>query len=312
VNSAYSCENHHLLDDVLRGWGFGGFTLSDYGAAHSTISSLGNGLDFEPWPPGGPYSPAKVGPALASGQVAPRVIDAHVQNYLRTLFAFGVFDRPPYGNDPAAIHVGADGRIAERIAESAVTLLLNRRGALPLNPRRLRSLAILGAGADSFITGGGSSNVTPLSVTTPAQAISRRLGPHVRVRTYGGSDPARAAAIARASGVAIVIAPNHQTEGVDRRCLTLECPPAFGNEDALIRSVSRANRRTIVVLETGGPVLTPWRSRVAGLLEAWYPGEQGGSAIARVLFGDTDPSGRLPVSFPATESGTPTAGDPLS
>jgi beta-glucosidase len=312
VNGSFSCANRYLLTDVLGGWGFRGFTLSDYGAAHSTIDSLRNGLDFEPWPPGAAYSPANVETALASGQVTIAEINAHVERYLRTLFAFGLFDRPPYNNTPRAINASKDGGTAERIEESAITLLVNRGGVLPLKSGRLRSLAIIGAAANQFITGGGSSNVTPLSYTTAQAAIVKRAGRRLRVRIYDGSDPALAAKVARASDAAVVIAPNYQTEGVDRRCLTLECPPAFGDQDALIGRVAQANHRTIVVLETGGPVLTPWRHRIAGLLEAWYPGEEGGTAIAHVLFGDVDPGGRLPVTFPASETKTPTAGDPWS
>ena len=107
-----------------------------------------------------------------------------------------------------------------------------------------------------------------------------------------------------------MFASDYETEGTDRECLTLECPDVHGNQDALIEQVAAANPKTIVVLETGGPVLTPWRDKVGALLEAWYPGEQGGAAIARVLFGDADPDGRLPATFPQQEGDIPTAGDP--
>jgi beta-glucosidase len=145
---------------------------------------------------------------------------------------------------------------------------------------------------------------------TPLQGITQRAGPSVHVAYNDGSDPASAAALARSSSVAVVVAADYETEGADLQCLTLECPNAYGDQDTLIQQVAAANPRTIVVLETGGPVLTPWRNRVKGLLEAWYPGERGGAAIARMLFGDVDPSGRLPVTFPQSESQEPTAGDP--
>jgi beta-glucosidase len=312
VNGVPSCQNRYLLIDALRGWGFDGFTVSDYGATHSTVASLRNGLDEEPWPPGGIYSPANVEKALAGGQVTPAIVNTHVWRYLRTLFAFGVFDRKPFVDNPHSIPRSADARIAERLEEAAATLLVDRRRVLPLNPHHIRSIAILGAGANRFLTGGGSSLVNPLLYTTVQAAVLRHLGPNVRARIYTGPNPARAATLARRSQVAIVVTPNYQTEGVDRLCLTLECPSAYGDQDTLIRRVADANRRTIVVLETGGPVLTPWRGRVAGLLEAWYPGEEGGAAIARVLFGNVDPGGRLPVTFPASEAKTPTAGDPES
>jgi beta-glucosidase len=134
----------------------------------------------------------------------------------------------------------------------------------------------------------------------------------VHVAYDDGSDPARAAALAKSSDVAIVVAANYLTEGADLNCLTLECPNAYGDQDGLIEQVAQANPRTVVVLTTGGPVLTPWRDRVKALLEAWYPGERGGSAIARVLFGDVNPSGHLPITFPRSEADEPTAGDPDS
>jgi beta-glucosidase len=103
---------------------------------------------------------------------------------------------------------------------------------------------------------------------------------------------------------------SYSTEGVDRACLTFECPPVYGDQDALIRAVAAANPKTAVVMESGGPVLTPWSKQVGAVLEAWYPGSEAGSAMARVLFGKVDASGRLPVTFPRGESQLPTAGDP--
>jgi beta-glucosidase len=134
----------------------------------------------------------------------------------------------------------------------------------------------------------------------------------MRITYDNGSNVSSAVAAAKRSDVAIVVAADYEIEGVDLRCLTLECPDAYGDQDSLIRAIAAANPHTVVVLETGGPVLTPWRSKVKGLLEAWYPGERGGTAIARVLFGDVNPSGHLPVTFPNTESQEPTANDPRS
>jgi beta-glucosidase len=176
----------------------------------------------------------------------------------------------------------------------------------------VKSIAVIGKVASSFITGGGSSTVTPYASVTPLQGIADRAGSNVHVAYDDGSNPSTAVALAKRSDVAIVVAANYETEGADLNCLSLECPNAYGNQDGLIEQVAAANPNTIVVLETGGPVLTPWRDRVKGLLEAWYPGEQGGAAIARVLFGDVNPSGHLPVTFPQSESDAPTAGDPTS
>jgi beta-glucosidase len=312
LNGQYACENRYLLEDVLRrDWGFRGFVLADYGAAHNTSASLNTGLDFDPWP-GFAYSPPLVNAALTTGQASPQAVDGHVRSILRTLFAYGFFDRAAYRDDDAQIDKPAHAQTSQQIEESAITLLKNdpAHPALPLDGSRLGSIAVIGSDADKFKTGGGSGAVTPFSVTTPRQAITQRAGPGVRVGYDNGSNADSAAALARGSDVAVVFAGDYQTEGADRRCLTLECPNYNGDQDGLIEKVAAANPNTIVVLETGGPVLTPWRDRVKGLLEAWYPGAHGGPAIARVLFGDADPGGRLPATFPQQEGDLPTAGDP--
>jgi beta-glucosidase len=309
VNGTYNCENGPLLNGILKHeWGFPGFVLSDYGASHNTVASLQNGLDMEPWP-GAAYGPAPVTAAVESGLVTQAQLDEHVLRYLRTLFAFGVFDRSPYGEDEAQIDKGAHAAAAQQIEEGSITLLKNGGPILPLNTKRVKSIAVIGKLANSFLTGGGSSSVNPYSSVTPLQGISERAGPGVHVTYNDGSEPASAAALARESDVVIVVAGNYEIEGTDLGCLTLECPNAYGNQDALIEQVAQANPNTIVALETGGPVLTPWREQVKGLLDAWYPGERGGTALAGVLFGDVNPSGHLPVTFPASEADEPTAGN---
>jgi beta-glucosidase len=309
LNGDYACENPHLLHDILeREWGFKGYVIADYGAAHDTPGNLNGGLDFEPWP-GFAYSPALVNAMLLAGRSSPAVVDEHVRRVLRTLFAYGFFDRPAFADDDSQIDKPAHARTAQEIEQSAITMLENR-GALPLRARKLGSIAVIGKDADQFVTGGGSGDVTPFSFATPLAAIRQRAGSDVRVRYDDGSDASRAAALARGADVALVFAGDYETEGTDRACLSLECPNTNGDQDSMIEQVAAANPNTVVVLETGGPVLTPWRDRVAGLLEAWYPGEQGGPAIASVLFGDVDPGGRLPATFPREEGDIPTAGDP--
>jgi beta-glucosidase len=309
LDGDYACENAHLLHDILeRDWGFKGYVIADYGAAHGTPRNLNNGLDFDPWP-GLAYSPTAVNAVLAAGLSTPQQVDEHVHRILRTLFAYGFFDRAAYKDDDSQIDKQAHAQTAEQIEQSAITLLKNR-GALPLNSNKLKSIALIGKDADSFVTGGGSGNVVPFSFTSPRQAITQRAGPGVHVSYNDGSDASSAATAAKNANVAIVFAGDYETEGTDRACLTLECPNTNGDQDSMIEQVAAANPNTIVVLETGGPVLTPWRDKVKGLLEAWYPGEQGGPAIASVLFGDSDPSGRLPVTFPQQEGDIPTAGDP--
>jgi beta-glucosidase len=308
VNGTYACENPDLLRTILRReWGFDGYVLADYGAAHNVIASLRGGLDFEPWPPAA-YQPAEINAALLAG-VPVSTLDEHVRNILATWFRFGVFDRAPYADDDAQIDWTGDGARAHRIEEQAVTLLRDRAHLLPLVRRRLHRIAVIGKAAARFVTGGGSGNVTPHHFVSLLDGIRADAGRRVRVTYDDGSDPAAAAADARAADVAIVVAADYYTEGADRSCLTLECPKFLGDQDGLIEAVAAANPRTAVVLESGGPDLTPWRDRVGAVLEAWYPGGPGGPAVADVLFGQADPGGRLPATFPATPSQIPDHGD---
>ena len=168
---------------------------------------------------------------------------------------------------------------------------------------------MIGAGAESFVTGGGSSEIEPYSYVSPAEAIRERAGPGVAVSADDGSDAARAAALAGRSEIAVVVVSSYSTEGIDRRCLTLECPPAWGDQDGLIEAVAAANPRTVVVVQSGGPVLTPWRGEVGALLAAWYPGSSGGRRSRASSSATSTPGGRLPLSFPASEADTATAND---
>ena len=194
---------------------------------------------------------------------------------------------------------------------------------VPINRNRVRSIAVIGPAAQQYIFGGGSSQVKPYSPTTVRDGIAARAAhAHIKFAYDDGSNTQNATALARRSDLAIVVAADTESEGVDKPCMSLvpQCsggqstPPqpyqtqaSFGDQDALIRDVAAANRRTVVVLETGAPVLTPWRGSIAALLEGWYPGDAGGTAIARVLFGDVDASGRLPVTFPRSAGDVQTA-----
>lgn len=332
VNGDYACENHHTLQQVLEHqWGFRGIVLSDYGASKDTVGDMNNGLDFVPdqGQADQSYDPTAIKAALAAGAVTRATLDAHVQRILRTLFAFRVFDRPGYVDDDGRIDVAAHQRTARHTEERAITLLKND-GVLPLRPG-VHRIAVIGPYADRFITGGGSGAVTPRRVVTALEGITKRAGRHITVTYADGSDQAAAAAAAKAADVAVVVVGDVETEGQDKDCIGLNCTSDLANseavlvtqgsscgqqpcplngtdEDGLVSAVAATQRRTVVVLETGAPVLTPWRSDVAALVEAWYPGQEGGTALAHVLFGDVDPGGRLPVTFPRSASQLQTAG----
>jgi beta-glucosidase len=183
VNGTYACENHHTLLDVLEGdWGFKGIVLSDYGASKDTAGNMNNGLDFVPneGEVDHSYEPALIQAALATGQVTRATLDVHVRRILRTLFAFGVFDRPGYANDDSRIDVAAHQATAERVEERAITLLKND-GILPLRPG-IRKIAVIGPYADRFVTGGGSGAVTARRVVTVLKGIAVRAGRESRSR----------------------------------------------------------------------------------------------------------------------------------
>ena len=172
VNGFFGCENKPLLENILRGdWGFEGMTIADYGAAHNAGASLVNGLDIEPWP-GVVYSPPRSAPPCSTGAATMADVDRHVLRYLRTLFAYGAIDRPAYEPDEAAIDQSANAAASRRVAEQGIVLLDND-GLLPLDRRKLDSVAVIGPGADAYLTGGGSSEIKPFSTTTPFEGIKR-------------------------------------------------------------------------------------------------------------------------------------------
>ncbi|MEU5881725.1 glycoside hydrolase family 3 C-terminal domain-containing protein [Spirillospora sp. NPDC047279] len=309
LNGRWSCEDGGVLNKILRDeWGFTGFVPSDHTAAHDAASAANGGLDLE-MPIGLQFNAWRLKQAMSQQKVTQATIDGAARNVLRTMFAFGVFDRAAYANDLTRIDRTASETAAREIAEAGITLLKNSGGALPL--RAPKSVALIGKSAEEVPSGFGSAQVQPFSVVSPRQGITRRAGAGTKVTYHDGGDRGRAARAAGEAEVAIVFAADGQGEFFDKSCLTLTCSGLFARDhDALISEVARANPNTIVVLETGGPVTAPWADQVKGIVEAWYPGQQGGNAIARVLFGDVDPGGRLPVSFPAREADAPTAANP--
>ena len=316
-NGPFACGSDFLLNKVLKqDWGYPGFVMSDWGANHATADAL-NGLDRES---GEEFDPVVFfGTPLAAldGKDAPytaRITDMN-QRILRSMLATHLFDDPPRIATPDI----ARGEAAARAQAAAGTVLLKNNGILPLL-RTAKKIAIIGGFANiGVMSGGGSSQVAPaggpaLDVPTtrvaddwmavvihpgaPVKAIAARTGATVTFDT--GAYPAYAAARARDADVVIVFATQWTSEGMDVPDLSL--PNA---QDDLIATVAAANPHTIVVLETGGPVLMPWLDKTAAVLEAWYPGIKGAEAIADILFGDVNPSGRLPITFPASLEQTP-------
>jgi len=318
VDGDYACENAWLLNDVLKNeWGFPGFVVSDWGATHSTVKAARNGLDMEM--PGDTFFGAPLKEAVLKGEVPMERLDDMVRRIAWALFRAGAFDRPRQRQVPD-IFLGFD--VAQKAAEAGIVLLKNQSALLPLDPSSTRSIAVIGGHADKgVLSGGGSAQVDPaggnpvpppppkpgssfLEIifgtpvyhrSSPLRAI-QAAAPTAKVAFASGDDIAAAAALARSSTVAIVFATQHTSEGVDLPDLSLP-----GNQNDLIAAVAAANPRTIVVLENGTAVKMPWLDRVPAVLAAWYPGIRGGEAIANVLFGRVNPSGKLPITFPRSE-----------
>ena len=307
VNGAWACENDYLLNKVLKqDWGFKGFVMSDWGAVHSTAYAANSGLDQftgfngNQTPPLGmqPYfAPKPFKAAMAAGQITPQRLDDMAERIVWSLVSTGALDDPPKVAD---IDFSADAAVAQRAAEESLVLLKNDGGLLPM--KGVKSVAMIGAHADKGVrSGGGSSQVTPVGgspvpgylPSSPVEALKREL-PGAEVNYDSGEDVAAAAALAAKSDVAIVFVTQFMTEGLDGK---LELA---GNQDALISAVAKANPKTVVVIESGGAVFMPWVDQTPAILEAFYPGARGGQAIARVLTGKVNPSGRLPISFPAS------------
>jgi beta-glucosidase len=317
----YACANPFLLTETFRGlWHSDGFIVSDFLACHETANDLNAGMNFDIGP--SCYNAPQVEAALASKMVTQATLDARVYEILKKLFAVGFFDHPTWPNDISQDNKAADRAVADATEERGAVLLRNG-GALPIDPKKVHSIAVIGPAASKYVHGNGSSQVTPYEKITALEGISARAAQvGIKVSYDEGKVPATAQALAKSSDLAIVVAGDTESEGVDKACmsLTVECsnsqatPPNpestqadWGNQDELISSVAAAQPNTVVVLETGAPVLTPWRTSINALLEAWYPGEDGGTAIAHVLFGDSDPGGRLPATFPNSEADLPTA-----
>lgn len=315
LNGDYACENSYLLNDVLKkDFGFQGFVLSDWGGTHSTAKAALAGLDMEM--PTNTYFAAELKKAVEAGQVPMPRLDNMVHRILRTEFAVGLFDNASERQAPDVVH---GLTVADRVAEQSIVLLKNANGQLPLAPARIKTVAVIGSHADVGVpSGGGSAQVDPAGGnavppppntgffnrvvwhrSSPLNAI-RRKAPHADIQFDGGADVAAAARLAKASDVAIVFAAQPSSEGWDHDTLSLP-----DNQDALVSAVAAANPHTIVVLETGGPVTMPWIGQVSAVMEAWYPGIRGGNAIADVLFGDVNPSAKLPLTFPRSEADLP-------
>jgi beta-glucosidase len=295
--------------------------MSDWWATHSTAAAAVNGLDQEQ--PNQQYF-STLGQAVQNGQVPQSRLDNMVHRILRAMYEVGIFDYPQQIQEiPAA----ADAVVAQEAEEQGAVLLKNAANQLPLNASSLKSIAVIGSHADiAVLSGGGSAQVYPIGgpaitgpqpcppcwatviwdPSSPLTAIQAKA-PGATVQFADGSNATAAANLAASSQVAIVFVSQWASEGMDEPSLNLtDLTSATPNDqNALVEAVVAANPHTIVVVESGGPILMPWLSQVSAVLEAWFPGQSGGPAIADLLFGVANPSGKLPLTFPASEAQLP-------
>ena len=316
INGDFGCENSYTLHDVLKNeWGFKGLVLSDWGGTHSTEKASAAGLDQEQ--PMADFFGPKLKKAVEAGKVPLLEIDDHARRVLYAEFLSGIVDDPP---KTGAVNVERGLEVSRRVEEKSIVLLKNSPTVLPINPSSVHTIAIIGGHADvGMISGGGSAQVDPPGgnaimppgqgatiwqkpvwfPTSPLKALQTKM-PNAKIDFNPGTDPKSAANLAKSADLAIVFAYQWLAEDMDVPSLSLS-----NNQDALIEQVAAANPHTIVVLETGTAVTMPWIDKVAGVVEAWYAGSAGHRALANMLVGDVNPSGKLPLSFPISEADLP-------
>jgi beta-glucosidase len=316
INGDFACENSYTLRDVLKKeWGFKGFVLSDWGGTHSTEKASAAGMDQEQ--PMADFFGPSLKQAVEAGKVPMAEIDDHARRVLYAEFLSGVVDNPI---EKGVVDVEGGLDIAQHVEENSIVLLKNEKAILPLNAATIHSIAIIGGHADvGMISGGGSAQVDPPGgnaiappgkgatywqehiwfPTSPLKALQAKF-PNAKVEFNSGQDPTAASALAKRSDVAIVFAYQWLAEGMDLASLSLP-----DNQDALIEQVASANPHTIVVLETGTAVTMPWIGKVSGVVEAWYAGSSGHKALANVLTGEVNPSGKLAMTFPKSDADLP-------
>jgi beta-glucosidase len=326
-------------------WGFKGVVQSDWTATHSTVAAALAGLDEEEPGDisGGPatgftitsYFNTALKSAVTAGSVPISRLNDMVQRKLRTMIRYGVFDSPP--TPGGTVDVAAGNAFALQVAQQSAVLLKNAvpssdaQAVLPLATTGLSSIVVIGGHADVGVLSGGGSGAVPAAAgnavsgcqsasplitscatwykSSPLAAIKAKA-PSATVTYFDGTNSAAAATAAASADVAIVFATQWETEGTDLTSLslpdnTVDPSNQSYDQNALISAVAAKARRVIVVLENGSPVLMPWLGNVHGVLETWYPGVQGGQAIADVLFGDVNPSGKLPITFPQQDADLP-------
>jgi len=332
VNGVYCAENPFLLKDTLqKEWGFKGFVVSDWGSTYSTAATVNAGMDLE-MPGGEPaknwlkkpesqaagnggawLAPEKVLADISAGKISTATIDDNVGRILRVIFVSGQFDKPHH-KPTGDVDTPEQRAVARKGATESIVLLKNEGAILPLDAAKIHSIAVIGPNASVAQTGGGGSSlVAPKYSVSPLKGIQDRAGQSVQVsyalgaametKNGGKGTPEEqehlrneaVSAAAKADAAIIVVGRSPKLESEDFDIKTLDLP---AGQDELIEAVAKVNKHTIVVINAGGPVImSKWIGGVPAIVDMWYGGQEGGNAIADVLFGLANPSGKLPVSF---------------
>ncbi|HWD91760.1 MAG TPA: glycoside hydrolase family 3 C-terminal domain-containing protein [Verrucomicrobiae bacterium] len=308
----YCCENDYLLNQILKNqWGFQGLVISDWGGAHSTRDCALNGLDLENGTERNHdfYLAQPYLDAIKKGELPVEGLNEKARRNLRVMFATHVFDT---NRNKGSINTAAHQAVARQVAEEGIVLLKNEC-LLPLDASKIKTIAVIGDNAVRLQAhGGDSSCIKAFYERTPLQGILNRAGGQVNVTFsqgyQNGNDKGmaeRAVAAAKAADVVIYVGGlNHERgldcEGTDRPDLKLP----YG-QDKLISEIVAANPHVIVVLEGMMAEMGSWLDQTPAVLQAWYPGMEGGTALAGVLFGDVNPSGKLPCTFPKKLADSP-------
>ena len=308
VNDEYASHSHHLLTKILReDWGFKGFVVSDFTlAVRDGKKAIKAGLDIE-MPNGWRMRPGKIVRWVKKKKISEDLINSMVKRIIKTKLRFNIpFDSTLYSKDKVVYE--EHQRLALEAAEKSIVLLKNENALLPLNKNQIKKIGVFGALANIGNFGDfGSSRVRPPFVITPLEGLKKLT--EAEIIYDQGKNGKRASKLAAECDIAIIVAGyTHKDEGEyifphggDRKSLTLR-----PEEENLIVEIAKVQPKTIVIMEGGSAIITEnWIDSVDAALMAWYPGMMGGLAMARILFGEVNPSAKLPCIFPKSESGLP-------
>ncbi len=315
LNGVHCSQNDYLINGILKvQWGFQGFVMSDWESTYDAVGCANGGLDLE-MPSAKFMNRKNLLPALEDGRVQQSTIDDKVRRILRTVIGAGFFDRPQLRGDIPKDDPENDA-VALAGAREAIVLLKNTGHALPLEREQIKSIAVVGPNADPAVyCGGGSAFTHVFHATSVLAGVQQIAGNSVNVLySTNSGDAVKLASQADAAVVCVGFGQRsantsgheygpgiYEGEGTDR---TFELPP--GQED-LIRAVTAANKRTIVIINSGGGVAwAGWLDKAPAVLQAWYSGQETGRAVAEILFGDQNPSGKLPATFEKRAEDNPT------